>query len=110
MDEPRSRHSALTQCSSRARHRTRPVLGIRAPRNWFWGPRGKFPSRIRHTKISWAQDNILARANRERRCGLTVAVKGTAGESIELIGIDPKGIVHVATAKIPATGAVEVAL
>merc|ERR1711865_871821 len=29
-------------------------------------------------------------------CGLTIGVKGTAGEQVNLVAIDPKGIVHVA--------------
>ena len=41
-------------------------------------------------------------------CGLTVAVKGTPGQSLELPCIDAKGIVHVTSAKIPASGTTDV--
>lgn len=42
--------------------------------------------------------------------GLTVGVKGTAGEKISLVAVDPKGITHVTTVTIPAAGSVDVAL
>lgn len=43
-------------------------------------------------------------------CGLTVSVKGTSGDDIDLPCIDAKGTVHVKTASIPATGRVDVAI
>ena len=41
-------------------------------------------------------------------CGLTVAVKGTPGQSLELPCIDAKGTVHVTSATIPASGTTDV--
>ena len=43
-------------------------------------------------------------------CGLTVQLKGSPGQSIEMPCIDAKGTVHVSSAKIPASGAVAVAI
>ena len=43
-------------------------------------------------------------------CGLTVGVKGSPGEEMQIAAVDPKGIVHIATPKIPASGLAEVAL
>ena len=43
-------------------------------------------------------------------CGLTVGVEGSPGEEVQIAAVDPKGIVHIATPKIPASGLAEVAL
>lgn len=43
-------------------------------------------------------------------CGLTVAVKGSPGESVQIAAVDPDGILHVATAKIAASGLAEAAI
>jgi hypothetical protein len=53
-------------------------------------------------------DSVLAKGSGP--CGLTVAVKGTSGESIELPCIDAKGTMHVKTAAIPAAGSIDVAI
>lgn len=42
--------------------------------------------------------------------GLTVGVKGTAGEKITLVAVDPKGIAHITNATIAPGGTVEVAV
>jgi hypothetical protein len=43
-------------------------------------------------------------------CGITVGVKGTSGEKINLVAVDAKGNTHITVATIPAAGSVEVAL
>ena len=53
-------------------------------------------------------DSVLAKGSGP--CGLTVAVKGTSGECIELPCIDAKGTMHVKTAAIPAAGSIDVAI
>lgn len=43
-------------------------------------------------------------------CGLTISVKGSSGEKINLVAVDPKGIVHISTVTIPSSGSVDVAM
>lgn len=40
-------------------------------------------------------------------CGLTVGVRGTAGESVNLVAVDASGITHVHAVTIAATGVVQ---
>jgi|EP01043_Picozoa_sp_COSAG02_P011249 hypothetical protein len=53
-------------------------------------------------------DSVLVKGSGP--CGLTVSVKGTSGDSIDLPCIDAKGIVHVKSASISAAGSVDVAI
>ena len=41
-------------------------------------------------------------------CGITVGVKGSPGERIRLVAVDPHGIVHVTSATIPSGAFIEV--
>ena len=45
-----------------------------------------------------------------RACGLTVTLKGTAGEKVRLVAVDPTGIAHVAVSEIPSGGRVDVVM
>ena len=42
--------------------------------------------------------------------GLTAGVRGSVGEQIELVSVDPKGTVHRTTVTIPPSGEVEIAV
>lgn len=42
--------------------------------------------------------------------GLTVGVRGSVGEVLELVAIDSKGVVHRTSCTIPAGGVIEVAV
>ena len=41
-------------------------------------------------------------------CGLAVRVVGAPGERVRLAAVDPKGVVHLATASLPSAGVVDV--
>ena len=43
-------------------------------------------------------------------CGLSVGVRGSAGEEVHLAAVDPSGTTRLATATIPAGGATEVVM
>ena len=47
---------------------------------------------------------------RSGACGLSVGVRGSAGEELRLVAIDMKGIVHIANITIPSTGDIEVSM
>ena len=41
-------------------------------------------------------------------CGLTAIVKGTPGERVRLVAVDPKGVAHVSVAEVGGVGRVSV--
>lgn len=70
---------------------------------YFLGELAKFvhvsPQRFDHVQVSGSGP-----------CGLTVRVKGTVGQKVDLAAVDPKGTVHVTAASIPSSGFADVEL
>lgn len=54
------------------------------------------PQRFSHVRVSGGKP-----------CGLSVGVRGSAGEQVSLVAVDPSGTTRVATATIPAAGTTE---
>ena len=70
---------------------------------YFLGELGKFvhvsPQRFTHV-----------RAGSSGACGLSIGVRGSAGEELRLVAVDAKGIVRIANTTIPSTGDIEVSM
>jgi hypothetical protein len=76
---------------------------VASTKRYFLGEMTKFvhvsPQRFDHVKVGGTGPS-----------GLTVGVRGSVGEKIELVAVDPKGTVHRTTVTIPAAGEAEVAV